>query len=88
MMAPSAIFNEHNVSVKEPRPGVSVHRKETSIAESHVPTLKGLGKSDCIVKIVSIADSESLVPVDAILDGKTCMKSWAAKQHYTNNLSI
>jgi hypothetical protein len=37
-------------------------------AESHVPTLKGVGKSDCEVKIVSILDCENLVPIDALQD--------------------
>jgi hypothetical protein len=37
-------------------------------AESHVPTLKGVGKSDCEVKIVSILECENLVPIDALQD--------------------
>ncbi|KAE9371801.1 hypothetical protein N431DRAFT_467959 [Stipitochalara longipes BDJ] len=47
------------------------HRGGSSVNEqtkAHVPTLKGLGKSDCEVKIVSILESESLVPVEALLD--------------------
>lgn len=41
--------------------------------EAHVPTLKGLGKSDCEVKIVSILECESLVPVDALYDHSSGM---------------
>jgi hypothetical protein len=52
------------------------HRRNASSAneqtKAHVPTLKGLGKSDCEVKIVTILECESLVPVDALLDHSSC----------------
>jgi hypothetical protein len=41
-------------------------------AKAHIPTLKGLGKSECEVKIVSILECESLVPLDALLDHSSC----------------
>jgi hypothetical protein len=53
------------------------HHRRGSVANeqtnAHVPTLKGLGKSDCEVKIVSVLECETLVPVDALLDRSSCM---------------
>jgi hypothetical protein len=52
------------------------HRNGSSANEqtkAHVPTLKGLGKSDCEVKIVSILECESLIPVGALFDHSSCM---------------
>ena len=38
---------------------------EAQTPTAHKPTLKGVGKSDCEVKIVSISESESEIPPDA-----------------------
>ena len=52
------------------------HRSSSTAVEqakAHVPTLKGVGKSDCEVKIVNILECESLVPVDALHDHSSSM---------------
>lgn len=38
---------------------------EAQTPTAHKPTLKGVGKSDCEVKIVSISECESEIPPDA-----------------------
>jgi hypothetical protein len=60
------------------------HRRTNSSAneqtKAHVPTLKGLGKSDCEVKIVSILECESRVPVDILLDQSCGMSTPSASK--------
>ena len=41
---------------------------EAQTPTAHKPTLKGVGKSDCEVKIVSISECESEIPLDAFAD--------------------
>ena len=43
--------------------GGSIGQRE---AESHVPTLKNQGKSDCAVKIIGILESEKDIPVEEL----------------------
>lgn len=40
---------------------------------AHKPTLKGVGKSDCEVKIVSISECESEIPPEAFADKNSRM---------------
>jgi hypothetical protein len=42
-------------------------------AESHIPTLKNQGKSDCGVKIISILEARSDIPVEALSTKYSCM---------------
>lgn len=35
-------------------------------AESHAPTLKNQGKSDCTVRIVGISECETDIPIDSL----------------------
>ena len=44
---------------------------EEQTPTAHKPTLKGVGKSDCEVKIVSISECESEIPPEAFAD-KNC----------------
>ena len=52
------------------RASKSSHRRGPSVgqveAEAHKPTLKGVGKSDCEVKIVNIMDCETSVPISSL----------------------
>jgi hypothetical protein len=57
-------------------------------AEAHVPTLKGLGKSDCEVKIVSILECESLVPVDVLHDHSSSMLTSAELLFFITLMSV
>ena len=41
---------------------------EAQTPTAHKPTLKGVGKSDCEVKIVSVSECESEIPLDAFAD--------------------
>ena len=41
---------------------------EAQTPTAHKPTLKGVGKSDCEVKIVSVAECESEIPPEAFAD--------------------
>ena len=41
---------------------------EAQTPTAHKPTLKGIGKSDCEVKIVSVSECESDIPLDAFAD--------------------
>ncbi|KAJ3190870.1 hypothetical protein HK101_008288 [Irineochytrium annulatum] len=47
-------------------PTTQVKQRE---AEAHRPELKGVGKSDCSVKIVSIAQAEKEIPLNILDDG-------------------
>lgn len=46
---------------------------EAQTPTAHKPTLKGVGKSDCEVKIVSISECESEVPPEAFADKNSRM---------------
>lgn len=46
---------------------------EAQTPTAHKPTLKGVGKSDCEVKIVSISECESEIPPEAFADNNTRM---------------
>ena len=46
---------------------------EAQTPTAHKPTLKGVGKSDCEVKIVSISECESEIPPEAFADKNSCM---------------
>ena len=41
---------------------------EAQTPTAHKPTLKGVGKSDCEVKIVSVSECESEIPPEAFAD--------------------
>ena len=41
---------------------------EAQTPTAHKPTLKGVGKSDCEVKIVSVSECESDIPLEAFAD--------------------
>ena len=41
---------------------------EAQTPTAHKPTLKGVGKSDCEVKIVSVSECECDIPLDAFAD--------------------
>lgn len=41
-------------------------------AESHIPTLKNQGKSDCGVSIISILDAKSDIPIDTLSQDHSC----------------
>ena len=41
---------------------------EAQTPTAHKPTLKGVGKSDCEVKIVSVSECESEIPPEAFTD--------------------
>ena len=41
---------------------------EVQTPTAHKPTLKGVGKSDCEVKIVSVSECESEIPPEAFTD--------------------
>ena len=55
--------NSRRASASSHRRGPSVGQVE---AEAHKPTLKGVGKSDCEVKIVNIMDCETSVPIASL----------------------
>ena len=44
---------------------------EVQTPTAHKPTLKGVGKSDCEVKIVSVSECENEIPPEAFAD-KNC----------------
>ena len=46
---------------------------EAQTPTAHKPTLKGVGKSDCEVKIVSVSECESEIPPEAFADEKSRM---------------
>lgn len=46
---------------------------EAQTPTAHKPTLKGVGKSDCEVKIVSISECESEIPAEAFADKNSRM---------------
>lgn len=46
---------------------------EAQTPTAHKPTLKGVGKSDCEVKIVSISECESEIPPEAFADKNSRM---------------
>lgn len=46
---------------------------EAQTPTAHIPTLKGVGKSDCEVKIVSILECESEIPPEAFVDKNSRM---------------
>ena len=46
---------------------------EVQTPTAHKPTLKGVGKSDCEVKIVSVAECESEIPFEAFIDKNSRM---------------
>ena len=46
---------------------------EAQTPTAHKPTLKGVGKSDCEVKIVSVSECESEIPPEAFADKNSCM---------------
>ena len=46
---------------------------EAQTPTAHKPTLKGVGKSDCEVKIVSISECESEIPSEAFADKNSRM---------------
>ena len=46
---------------------------EAQTPTAHKPTLKGVGKSDCEVKIVSIYECESEIPPEAFADENSRM---------------
>ena len=46
---------------------------EVQTPTAHKPTLKGVGKSDCEVKIVSISECESEIPPEAFADKNSRM---------------
>ena len=48
---------------------------EAQTPTAHKPTLKGVGKSDCEVKIVSISECESEIPPEAFADTNSRMCS-------------
>lgn len=48
---------------------------EAQTPTAHKPTLKGVGKSDCEVKIVSISECESEIPPEAFADKNSRMSS-------------
>ena len=45
---------------------------EAQTPTAHKPTLKGVGKSDCEVKIVSVSECESEIPPEAFADKNSC----------------
>lgn len=46
---------------------------EAQTPTAHKPTLKGVGKSDCEVKIVSVSECENEIPPEAFADKNSCM---------------
>ena len=46
---------------------------EVQTPTAHKPTLKGVGKSDCEVKIVSVSECESEIPSEAFTDKNSRM---------------
>ena len=46
---------------------------EAQTPTAHKPTLKGVGKSDCEVKIVSVSECESEIPPEAFADKNSRM---------------
>ena len=46
---------------------------EAQTPTAHKPTLKGVGKSDCEVKIVSVSECESEIPPEAFADNSSRM---------------
>ena len=55
----------------ENNPGQAELEAQTPTA--HKPTLKGVGKSDCEVKIVSVSECESEIPTKAFADSNSRM---------------
>ena len=45
---------------------------EAQTPTAHKPTLKGVGKSDCEVKIVSVSECESEIPPEVFADKDSC----------------
>jgi hypothetical protein len=54
------------------RHGLSGSSVENQV-EAHVPTLKGLGKSDCEVKIISILECETVVSENGVIKPSSCV---------------
>ena len=46
---------------------------EAQTPTAHKPTLKGVGKSDCEVKIVSVSECENEIPPEAFADKNSRM---------------
>ena len=46
---------------------------EAQTPTAHKPTLKGIGKSDCEVKIVSVSECETEIPPEAFADKNSRM---------------
>lgn len=56
---------------------------EAQTPTAHKPTLKGVGKSDCEVKIVSIFECENEIPPEAFADkGSRMYPSSLALEHW------
>lgn len=71
-------FRQKEKSTEEKRRrNASIGQRE---AESHVPTLKNQGKSDCAVRIIAITDVKAGIPTDELSKSKngSCMLSYAA----------
>ncbi|KAJ3164516.1 hypothetical protein HK101_000429 [Irineochytrium annulatum] len=65
-------------------PTTQVKQRE---AEAHRPELKGVGKSDCSVKIVSIAEAEKDVPLNILDDGTHGRSSEVLQEIFSNACS-
>jgi len=62
--------NANGLAAKQARiRGASIGQRE---AESHIPTLKNQGKSDCGVSIVSILEAKSDIPVESLSAQYSC----------------
>jgi hypothetical protein len=67
---PAAHEKSNGTATKQARVrGSSIGARE---AESHIPTLKNQGKSDCGVRIVSILEAKSDIPVESLSAQYSC----------------